>query len=58
MAPVWLEHVADQTVATPLAFVITEVEAPEGGHLPRIAVHRLEEAPHQHQKQYIEYHHE
>lgn len=57
VAPVRLEYVADEAVATTLRLVVAEVEAPERWHLPRITVHGLEEGPYQHQKEHVIDHH-
>ena len=55
---VWLKHIADQAVPSPLALVISEVEAPERRYLTWITVHCFQKAPHQHQKEYIVHNHE
>lgn len=58
MAAIGLEDVADQAVAAALRLVIAEMEAPEGWHLSRIAVHSLEERPHQHEEEDVVEDHE
>lgn len=57
VAPIWLKNITDEAITSPFALVIAQVEAPERGHLTRIAVHSFEETPCEHQKEYIvEYH--
>jgi hypothetical protein len=33
---IWLKYVANEAIATALGFVVAQVEAPEGRHLPWI----------------------
>lgn len=45
MTALGFEHVTHEAVTASLVFVVSQVEAPEYGDLPRISCHRLEKRP-------------
>lgn len=45
MASLRLENIAHEAVSTTLVLIVTQVKAPENGHLSRISRHRLKERP-------------
>jgi len=39
MASLWFENIAHQAVTTSLILIVSQMEAPEHGHLPGISSH-------------------
>ena len=54
MAPLWLEDVAHEAVSAALVLRVTQVEAPENGHLSRVCRHALYERPDEHEEEQVE----
>jgi len=54
MAAFWLENVAHKAVTASFVLWITEMEAPEDGHLTRISCHTLNEGPHEQDEEHVE----
>ena len=55
MAAFRLENVAHEAVSAAFVFRISQVEAPEDGHLAWIRSHSLDERPYKHEKKEVEH---